>query len=558
MATMAILHHRRTVVLFNASLILLIGCVGLAQSLLHNHHHQHQHPARIHYRPPSTICRPLAAISTTDNSTTTTGSTTTSLSPPEPGASLHQLKVAVVGAGPSGLLLAHLLLKAGCASCHVYERRARPAGSATDKRAYALGLGRRGRTAVQAASDGVWQAVRAQGFPSERFDLQLPGGGIRIRLRDAVDGGATGEPSLLLFQTDLCRVLTQELEREWLTTGKLKLAFDTKVTHLDLVRQQLTVVADKNDNDHDSMSDTSDKNKEDFDLVVGCDGVNSMVRQTMDTVWPAFKTTKELIPGLFKVVRLDAMPPKLDATAVALVLPIGGSVTAFVEPTIDGSCCILFTGNTATDSLLSSTNTTFLQQEIYSRFPLLQGADLEQAALQLSEKTKITQASLVKCNTFHYDGKAVLVGDAAHATGGVSGQGVNSALMDSVALVASLLQNYKATDKQGSLRRALLAYSQVQVPEGQALYELSFGPNSKSIGKRLLVGIKTVRDSLFKGRWGIGALPLRTLLTTSLQSFADLRRDRDELYDEDFPKDEYWRIKLCELDATVKSEEMAT
>jgi hypothetical protein len=104
----------------------------------------------------------------------------------------------------------------------------------------------------------------------------------------------------------------------------------------------------------------------------------------------------------------------------------------------------------------------------------------------------------------------------------------------------------------------LLAYSQVQVPEGQALYELSFGPNSKSIGKRLLVGIKTVRDSLFKGRWGIGALPLRTLLTTSLQSFADLRRDRDELYDEEFPKDEYWRIKLGELDATVKSEEMAT
>jgi kynurenine 3-monooxygenase len=169
----------------------------------------------------------------------------------------------------------------------------------------------------------------------------------------------------------------------------------------------------------------------------------------------------------------------------------------------------------------------------------------------LASAKNTTQASLVQCNTFHYGSTAVLVGDAAHATGGVSGQGVNSALMDSAALATILQKLYNPADKETSLRQALLAYSQKQVPEGKALYDLSFGPKSASLAKRAKLAGKAVIDTLFKGRLGIGQQPLRTLLTTSLTSFADLRRDRDGFYDEPFPDQAYWNQTLAELDATV-------
>jgi kynurenine 3-monooxygenase len=452
---------------------------------------------------------------------------------------LRGLKVAVIGGGPSGLLLAHRLLKAG-GTVNLYERRPKP--DQLEHRAYALGVGIRGRTAIQSVDLDLWKVVQGRGFASERFILHA--GPLSIRLRDEKDGkssiGAAVEPSLLLFQSDLCRALVDDLETRWSATGRLNLNFDSEINDLDLVKKTVA-----------SGSIGLTTKKEAFDLVVGCDGVNSIVRKQIDTLWPEFQTTQELLPGVFKVVQLATMPPLLDPSAVQLLIPKSGGITAFVEPTANGRCCVLFAGRSEDDVLLGSTNSSAILEQLESRYPKLLGADLGSAAEQLAILGKAAQASRVTCNMYHFGNVAALAGDAAHATGGVSGQGVNSALQDSALLADCLVQLYDSQQKEKSLASALLSYSQRAVPEGKALYDLSFGPNPPTMMGKLRFAFKSARDSLFKGRFGIGELPLQTLLTTSLKSFADIRRDRDPFYDAEFPDQAYWNATLEALDSSV-------
>jgi kynurenine 3-monooxygenase len=107
--------------------------------------------------------------------------------------------------------------------------------------------------------------------------------------------------------------------------------------------------------------------------------------------------------------------------------------------------------------------------------------------------------------------------------------------LDAVALRDCLMQGYDPLCKRESLKRCLLAYSQRQVPEGKALYDLSFGPKPRGF-KRIIYSLRGIRDTIFQGRLGVGKPPLQTMLTTSLVPFSSIRRKLDYYYDSDFPE----------------------
>lgn len=511
--------------------------------------------------------------------------------------------IAIVGGGPSGLLLACHLLESNHRTrkmmapstinvewcVRVYESRERPELNQFKLgKAYALGVGRRGRTALKSISAvlrdtnpqqeptnipptknipsaTVWDAVQRVGFGSERF--QLHAGPFTIRLRDSQPGQ---EPSLLLFQSDLCAALVQVLEDmgECLTKplpegqqdhqqpkSPLQIQFNTKVTNINLEDRTMQL----------SMPDGTVSN-ETFDLIVGCDGVNSVVRQAIQETWEDFESTKTSLPGLFKTCNLPVMPPKLDPTSVALLLPKKGTTTAFVEPTAQEGrgCCILFAGSNATDPILTSPDETEVFQALMERYPLLRENDntdqqedtlLRIAANQLAQTTKPSQAASVKCNTYHFGSVAALCGDAAHATGGVSGQGVNSALVDSIVL-GDMLNKYGTSGNgdRAALQRALLEYSKKQVPEGWALYDLSFPPSPTTGLERMKVLFTDAIDTLLQGKFGIGRPPLPVILTTTLESFADIRRQRQGRYGSTlFPDESFWNERLESLDAKTRT-----
>ena len=265
---------------------------------------------------------------------------------------------------------------------------------------------------------------------------------------------------------------------------------------------------------------------------------------------------------------------------------------AFVEPTIGGGACLLFAGRLTdagnettttakppdidgkaadlcpilfprTDATVggvatrSSSDVDTIAKLVVDQFPLLEGTTgLDGVVLQLlTQRTSV--ADSVRCNVYNSGPDAptpaAICGDAAHATGGVSGQGANSALVDSAALADCLVRCYAPADadcpgdaKRAMLYRSVHSYSQRMVPEGLALYDLSFGNDGKTlpIFRNVQSMLSNALDGVFGGRFGIGKKPLQTLLASSLTSFVDIRRDRKDMYVDDFPSDEAFRLEL--------------
>jgi kynurenine 3-monooxygenase len=82
-------------------------------------------------------------------------------------------------------------------------------------------------------------------------------------------------------------------------------------------------------------------------------------------------------------------------------------------------------------------------------------------------------------------GTALLIGDAAHSTGGALGQGANSALLDVVEL-SKCIDHYCANEKhQGTIEQLVynisVLYSERQVKEGFALWQLLQLPPKQNV-----------------------------------------------------------------------------
>jgi 2-polyprenyl-6-methoxyphenol hydroxylase-like FAD-dependent oxidoreductase len=228
---------------------------------------------------------------------------------------------------------------------------------------------------------------------------------------------------------------------------------------------------------------------------------------------PHYECSEATLPGQFKVMVQSSQASQLDSSSIHLLTPSNG-FSLFVVPAPGNIFCTLvnWSGTSPPKALSEATTADALSGAIGQAFPKL-GPVMAEAAEQLLRQ-KASVAQTIQCNTYTDNRGVLLLGDAAHSTGGTLGQGANSALMDVVALDACL-------DEAGDdLGRALPLFSNRQTVEGLALWKLLQLPPKGLIGLLFAV-MQAFRPYIrrVRKRW---PKPVQTELSQSLTPFSEI------------------------------------
>ena len=396
-------------------------------------------------------------------------------------------KVVIIGAGASGLLLAHYLLKRGY-EVDIYERHGDPRSLAESKsRTFPIAVDDRGMNSL-GQIPGLTDEIEAVGH----------------EIVASVSHSSTGKPRVIprtkplttIDRLGLVKVLLNSLEAK--NCERLKINFQHSCTRVDLTAKQ-------------AYFTTSSGNLTiDYDLVIGADGARSVVRKAfLDT--PLFEYQQKYVSDDYKSLFLPAKdikhqhgartcgsrmrlclasyadagsPHQLDTDKIHTWRTDNGIVIILV-PQSDGSLSgvIHFPRSDRQISKLSSTKEVleFFQHNFPAVAELMSDRDAE-AFLARPIASNLT----VRCNRYHHNDSALLIGDAAHAMSPALGQGCNCALED-VSVLNGLLAEYADNWSQ-----VLAQFTARRLPDTLAIVELSDYslPVQKSLFVELILRIR--------------------------------------------------------------------
>ncbi len=334
-------------------------------------------------------------------------------------------RVTVVGAGLVGSLLSLYLARRGF-TVEVLERR-------PDMRREVVDAGRSINLAI--STRGL-HALRQVGLEAEALRHAIP-------MRGRMIHPPRGELAFQPYGKDDSQHINS-LSRAWLNqflmtqaeaTGRVRIRFRQRVTGIDLDAGRLSV-----------LDEASGQAREDETPVLfGTDGANSMVRQAM-VQRPGYVGSQEQLGHGYKELTIPAAPGgAFRMEKHALHIWPRGAYMLIALPNEDGSfTCTLFLPFQGPVSFESHDSPARVRAFFEEQFPdaLALIPDLVETFFRNPTGHMVT----VKSAPWNVGGRAVVLGDAAHAIVPFFGQGMNCGFEDCGVLDAVMRRH---TDWEG-------------------------------------------------------------------------------------------------------------
>jgi len=424
---------------------------------------------------------------------------------PKASSAAKTRRVAVIGAGLGGTMIAIYLARRGY-QVVIFERRPDPRKAKVSLASMNLGLSRRAKDALDHV--GLLTDVLALSIPMHGREIHDLQGQTRFQpygkdLKEVIHAIPRGDINLALMEAAEAY-------------PNVELQFEASCTGLD---RDLATVRYRDEATRETV-------EEQFDLVVGADGVHSRIRRWMQRGQRS-NFERHFLDWGWKEIRVPAdADGGFRMTREAFHLwPRGGSML-FAHPNPDATfTCSLVLPYEGETSFASLTTRDEVRRFFAGNFPDLVEMipDLEEQFL----RNPVVDLVDVSTSRWHHRDKVVLLGDAAHAVVPFYAQGMNAAFED-CRVLDDCLGRYP-----NDLERAFAAYQAMRKPNTDALKELSrenFGELRDSIRSPWTRSSKAIHGFLHRflgSRW----MPLHAWVTHTLVPYAQaralaLRQDR--------------------------------
>jgi kynurenine 3-monooxygenase len=322
----------------------------------------------------------------------------------------------VIGAGLVGSLMSVMLGQRGY-RVTVFEYRADARSNNVDSgRSINLALSSRGIAALTKA--GLMAQVKKLLIPMKGRMLHLADG----KTEFMPYGQRDDEVIYSISRRDLNMLLIDQAEQ----SSQVKVRFETKLNDIEFENQQLSTI---------DIS-TNQADREPFELIIGSDGAGSKTRRLLMPINGGISTS-DFLDHDYKELEIPAAAgdgaARFQIEPNALHVWPRGKFMLIALPNQDGSFTVtLFLPKTGPESFQALEDPDNLKPFFEQYFP-----DAIQLIPDLAEdfnSNPTGRLGTVRCNKWHHQSQALIIGDASHAIVPFHGQGMNSGLEDCLEL----------------------------------------------------------------------------------------------------------------------------
>ena len=355
-------------------------------------------------------------------------------------------KITLIGAGLTGPLLATYLTQHGY-EVDIYERR-------SDMRKETISAGRSINLAMSVR--GI-QALKEVGIYEKIKPLTIP---MKGRMIHGLNGSTHLQPYGQKEEEVIYSVSRATLNMELMSlaeeTGKIRIYFNQKCTHVDLDKKRFNIL-------NESTGEESDLS---FQLIIGVDGSASAVRNSMVDRGKIQFTDKPLGHGYKELTIPPSETGEFQLEPNALHIWPRGKFMLIALPNMDRSfTCTLFFPMEGETSFATVNSKEKIISLFEAYFP-----DSISILNRLTEEYRTNPTGIlgsVYCDPWHLGDSAVLLGDAAHAVVPFFGQGMNASFQDCTVLNGLMIEH------GDDWKTILNEFSQLHVKNGHAIANMA-------------------------------------------------------------------------------------